>query len=154
MLFTLLFALLLNPFRPCEDTLYVAAAGTNQLYFIDTRFDPETAQHIKEHIERATVPGEPDEVISIDEISATAEVRNTLTNETVFVSDPPYARVLFVAGINRLNPKLKLPEYEPAGMTNAMGICHPLCNKAVDTPKEHGETDASYYQRMEKLHWK
>ncbi|KAH7146988.1 hypothetical protein B0J13DRAFT_621914 [Dactylonectria estremocensis] len=190
------------------DTPYVAAAGANQLYFIDTRFDPETAQHIKEHIERATVPGEPDEVIWIDEISATAEVRNTLTNETVFVFDPPYARVLFAAGINRLNPKLKLPEHEPAGdwlvtydigtsltrrqprdcssygcyhpedcrrqshdqcdvchrsrvdnwcsraMTNAVGVCRPLCNKAVDTPKEHGETDASYYQRMEKLHWK
>ncbi|KAH7116483.1 hypothetical protein B0J13DRAFT_653357 [Dactylonectria estremocensis] len=222
MLLTLLFALLLNPFRPCRgsptfqeeyrgnyvpqvidtwygfqvvapDTPYVAAAGANQLYFIDTR---------------ATVPGEPDEVISIDEISATAEVRNTLTNETVFVFDPPYARVLFAAGINRLNPKLKLPEHKPAGhwlvtydigtslttrqpracsdygcrdashcedqtngncnlchryriddwcdrgMTNAIGVCRPLCNKAVDTPKDHGETDASYYQRMEKLHWK
>ncbi|KAH6871195.1 hypothetical protein B0T10DRAFT_591417 [Thelonectria olida] len=237
MLFTLFFALLLNPFRPCEgsptfqeeyrgnyvpqvidtwhglqavapDSPYVAASGSNQLYFIDTRFDHETAQHIKEQIERATVLGEPDEVIFIDEISATAEVRSTLTNETVFIFDPPYARVMFAPGMNRLNPKLKLPEHEPAGhwlvtyeigtsltarqpgdcdrygyyhpddckrqshgycdichtsridnwcdrgLRNAIGICHPLCNKAVDTPKEDGETDASYYQRMDKLHWK
>ncbi|KAF7556643.1 hypothetical protein G7Z17_g1286 [Cylindrodendrum hubeiense] len=144
MLFTLLIAMLLNPFRPCEgsptfqeeyrdnyvpkvidawhglqvvapDTPYVAAAGQNHLYFIDTRFDPETAQHVKEQIERASVPGGPDEVINIDEISATAEVKNTLTGETVFVFDPPYARVLFARGINKRNPKLKLPEHEPAG---------------------------------------
>jgi hypothetical protein len=38
-------------------------------------------------------------------------------------------------------------------LTNAIGICRPLCSKAVDAPKEDGETDASYYQRMDKLHW-
>ncbi|WYZ36252.1 hypothetical protein EsH8_XII_000002 [Colletotrichum jinshuiense] len=135
--------MLINLFRPCEgspifqeeyrvnyvpkfidawtgpqivapDTPYVAAAGRNSLYFIDTRYDPETAQHIKEQIERATITG-PDDVIKIDEITATAEVRNGLTNETLFVFDPPYARVLFAKGINKRNPELKLPEHEPAG---------------------------------------
>ncbi|WYZ34197.1 hypothetical protein EsH8_I_000473 [Colletotrichum jinshuiense] len=143
MLSTLLIAMLMNPVISCEgpptfqeeyrgnyvpkfidawngpqvvapDTPYVAVAGRNQLYFIDTRFDPDTAKHIKNQIERASVGG-PDEVISIDEISATAEVKNTVTGETVFVFDPTYARVLFAKGINRRNPALKLPEPEPAG---------------------------------------
>ncbi|KAJ5212654.1 uncharacterized protein N7498_004300 [Penicillium cinerascens] len=211
--------MVLNPFRPCEgsptfqeeyrgsfvptviktgyglqvvapDTPYVAAAGPNKLYFIDTRFDAETAKHVKEQIEKATVPN-PEEYVAIDEISATAELKNSLTGETTFVH----------------NPELKLPEHEPAGdwlvtydlektltersdmfcydygchsnqdcirqtygncrvcrryrvdneceepMVNAIGVCHPLCSKAVDIPKEDGETDASYYERMDKLHW-
>ncbi|KAH8696481.1 hypothetical protein BGW36DRAFT_296859 [Talaromyces proteolyticus] len=191
--------MLLNPFRPCEgsptfqeeyrgsyvpqfieteyglqvvapDTPYVAAAGPNQLYFIDTRFDTETARHIKEQIERASVPN-MDEYISIDELSATAEVKNLVTGETTFVFDPPYARVLFARGMNKRNPDLKLPQHETAGdwlvtydrsttlakssapITNAAGICHIVCMKAADKPKEEGETDASYYQRMDKLHW-
>jgi hypothetical protein len=237
MLFGLLFTMLLiNPFRPCKgsptfqeeyrgsyvpnaietlyglqvvapDTPYVAAAGPNKLYFIDTRFDKKTALHIKEQIERALVPN-PDEYISLDEITATAEIKNAVTNETTFIFDPPYARVLFAKGLNRHNPELKLPEHEPAGdwlvtydlstskltkralfcydygcytdrqcidqsngncrichryrvdnecdtgMVNAIGICHPkLCSAAVDAPKEDGETDANYYQRMDKLHW-
>ncbi|KAJ5307365.1 hypothetical protein N7476_008021 [Penicillium atrosanguineum] len=219
--------MLLNPFRPCEgsptfqeeyrgnyvptviktgnglqvvapDTPYVAAAGPDKLYFIDTRFDAETAKHVKEQIERATVP-KPEEYIAIDEISATAELKNSVTGETTFVFDPP---------MPGRNPELKLPEHEPAGdwlvtydlektltkranlfcydigcysnqdcirqsngncrlchhyrvdnecdqpVTNAIGVCHPkLCSKAVDTPKEDGETDASYYERMDKLHW-
>lgn len=135
--------MLLNPFRPCEgsptfqeeyrgsytpkvietghglqimapETPYVAAAGQNKLYFIDTRFDPETARHVKEQIERATVSN-PEEYISIDEISATAERKNSITGETTFVFDPPYARVLFAKGINKRNPEIKLPEHEPAG---------------------------------------
>ncbi|KAF6802063.1 hypothetical protein CMUS01_15462 [Colletotrichum musicola] len=143
MLCQLLIAMALNPFRPCEgsptyqeeyrgnyvpkfvdawngpqilapDTPYVAAAGRNQLYFLDTRLDPETASHIKKQIERAKV-GAPEEVISIDEIEATAEVKNTATGETVFVFDPVYARVLFAKGINKRNPEIKLPEYELAG---------------------------------------
>ncbi|GKT59771.1 ankyrin repeat-containing protein [Colletotrichum tofieldiae] len=143
MFFTLFIAMLLNPFRLCEssptfqeeyrgnyvptfinawhgpqivapDTPYVAAAGPNKLYFIDTQLDPNTAKHIKEQIERATVVG-PDDIISIDEISATAEIKNTVTGETVFVFDPLYARVLFAKGINRHNPALKLPEPQPAG---------------------------------------
>lgn len=135
--------MLINPFRPCEgsptfeeeyrsnyvpktiqtkyglqivapDTPYVAAAGQNKLYFIDTRFDAKTARHVKEQIERATVP-DPDEYFSIDEFSATAEIKNSLTHETTFVFDPLYARVLFAKGINRRNPGLKLPEHEPSG---------------------------------------
>ncbi|OLN95375.1 hypothetical protein CCHL11_04780 [Colletotrichum chlorophyti] len=92
------------------DTPYVVAAGRNKLYFIDTRFDPESARQIREQIERATVPGQ-DEVISIDEISATAGVKNTLAGGTVFVRSP-HARVLFAKGINRRNPELKLPQHE------------------------------------------
>ncbi|KAK2008207.1 hypothetical protein LZ32DRAFT_609661, partial [Colletotrichum eremochloae] len=128
MLFTLLVAIFINPLRPCEgsptfqeeyrtnykpkfvdswagpqivapDTPYVAAVGQNQLYFLDTRFDPATAKHIKEQIERATVVGGPHEVTKIDEISATAEIINIQTNETLFVFDPLYARVLFAKGI-------------------------------------------------------
>ncbi|KAK1622816.1 hypothetical protein BDP81DRAFT_440886 [Colletotrichum phormii] len=97
------------------DTPYVAAAGKNSLYFIDTRFDPDVAKHIKAQIKRATTAGEPEEFISIDEIEATAEVRNRATGGTVFVFDPVYARVLFAKGINRRNPEIKLPEHEIAG---------------------------------------
>ncbi|OGM42818.1 hypothetical protein ABOM_008999 [Aspergillus bombycis] len=135
--------MLLNPFRPCEgspafqeeyrgsyvpkvidtgdglqvvapDTPYVAAAGPDKLYFIDTRFDPETAENIKKHIEKATVPS-PEEYVAIDEVLATAEIKNSVTGETTFVFDPPYAKVSFARGMNRHNPELKLPEYEPAG---------------------------------------
>lgn len=96
------------------DTQYVARAGPNQLYFIDTRFDNETASHVKEQIEKATTP-KADEYFYIDEISATVEIRNSVTNETTFVFDPPYARVMFAETINKRNPKLNLPEHEPAG---------------------------------------
>ncbi|KAJ6186424.1 hypothetical protein N7519_007725 [Penicillium mononematosum] len=135
--------MLLNPFRPCEgsptfleeyrgnyvpkviktgyglqvvapDTPYVAAAGPNKLYFIDTRFDAETAKHVKQQIEKETVP-DPEEYIAIDEVSATAELKNSVTGETTFVFDASYARVLFAKGINRHNPEIKLPEHEPAG---------------------------------------
>ncbi|GIJ92629.1 hypothetical protein Asppvi_001907 [Aspergillus pseudoviridinutans] len=143
MFFLLLIPMLLNPFQPCEgsptfqeehrgsyvpkviktgyglqvvapDTPYMAAAGPDKLNFIDTRFDPETAKHVKEQIEKATVPN-PEEYVAIDEISATAELKNSVTGETTFVFDPPYARVLFAKGMNRSNPELKLPEDEPAG---------------------------------------
>ncbi|KAJ5546459.1 hypothetical protein N7494_004044 [Penicillium frequentans] len=200
------------------DTPYVAAAGRNQLYFIDTRFDNASAQHIKNQIQRATIPI-PDEYFAIDEITATAEIKNSKTGETTFVFDPPYARVLFAQGMNRANPELKLPEHEPAGdwlvaydmdeiaegytsagnnltsrvtkrvvcsnfgcynnehcleqstacdlchkyrvdnwcdagrNVNAIGSCIRICTKVVDTPREDGETDASYYERMDKLHW-
>ncbi|OLN95762.1 hypothetical protein CCHL11_02671 [Colletotrichum chlorophyti] len=236
MIFALFIAMIINPFRPCEgsptfqeeyrsdykprfveawhgpqivapDTPYVAAAGKNKLYFIDTRFDPDTAKHIKEQIEWATTAGGPEQVISIDELSATAEVKDTATGETLFVFDPPYARVLFARGINRRNPALRLPEHEPAGewlvtydhnstsltarnscydygcnnyqdckrqtnnncdlchnyrvdseydkaLTNAVGVCRPLCGKKADVPKEEGEDDATYYNRMDDLHWK
>ncbi|KAJ5559566.1 hypothetical protein N7513_001965 [Penicillium frequentans] len=248
MLFLLFISMILSSFQPCDGsptyqeeyrnssyvpnfietplgfqiiapaTPYVAAAGRDQLYFIDTRFDSDSAQHIKNQIERATIPI-PDEYTAIDEITATAEKRNRKTGETTFVFDPPYARVLFAKGINKHNPELKLPEHEPAGdwlvtydldkiseayilagndltnrvtkrvvcsnfgcytdahcveqstactlcheyrvdnwcdagrNVNAIGSCIRLCTKPVDTPKENGETDASYYERMDKLHW-
>ncbi|KAF4785288.1 ankyrin repeat-containing protein [Colletotrichum scovillei] len=97
------------------DTPYVAAAGKNSLYFIDTRFEASVAEHIKAQIEWATVMVGPEEVIAIDEIEATAEVRNSAMGETVFVFDPAYARVLFARGINRRNPEIKLPELDFAG---------------------------------------
>ncbi|KAK1593259.1 uncharacterized protein LY79DRAFT_552262 [Colletotrichum navitas] len=144
MLFELIIAMLLGIFRACEgsptyqeeyrvnyvprfvdswhgpqivapDTPYVAAAGPKHLYFIDTRFDPETAKHIKKQIEWAAALMGPEDVIKIDEISATAEVRNVPTNETLFVFDPSYARIFFAKGINRRNPDIKLPEHESAG---------------------------------------
>lgn len=135
--------MLLNPFRPFEgspvyqeeyrnssyvptvietsygfqivapDTPYVAAAGINILYFIDTRFDKDTAQHIKNQIEKAFIPI-PDGYTAIDEITATAERKNG-NGETTFVFDPLYARVMFARGINKRNPEIKLPEYELAG---------------------------------------
>ncbi|KAK1474714.1 hypothetical protein CCUS01_05339 [Colletotrichum cuscutae] len=136
--------MIFSPFRPCEgtptfqdeyrgtyipnfieawhgpqivapDTPYVAAAGKNSLHFIDTRFEASVAEHIKTQIEWATVMVGPEEVIAIDEMEATVEVRNSLTGETVFVFDPVYARVLFARGINRRNPEIKLPELDFAG---------------------------------------
>ncbi|KAL7921912.1 hypothetical protein ACQKWADRAFT_327280 [Trichoderma austrokoningii] len=186
------------------DTPYVAASGQNNLYFIDTHHDAETAQHIKNQIERAMVAN-ADEYVSINETAATAEVKNS-KGETVFVFDPPYARVIFAEGMNKHNPSLQLPVHEPSGdweatydlgspltkrsdhcatygchssedcirqsrgscstchsfrvdnecargLTDAVGACHKHCKKAVDTPRQAGETDASYYQRMDKLHW-
>lgn len=38
------------------DSPYIAAAGINKLYFIDKRFDEETAFHIKQQIEHASIP--------------------------------------------------------------------------------------------------
>ncbi|KAJ1709389.1 hypothetical protein CA14_002063 [Aspergillus flavus] len=96
------------------DTPYVAAAGPNKLYFIDTRFDPETVKHVKEQIEKATVPN-PEEYVAIDDVSATVELKNSVTGETTFVFDPLYARVLFARGMNRHNPELKLPDHEAVG---------------------------------------
>lgn len=144
MIFTLVIAMLMSPLRPVEgtatyhelysrdykprfveawhgpqivapDTPYVAAVGKNQLYYIDTRFDAETAKHIKAQIEWGSTSSRPSQVISIDEVAATASVKDTATGETLFEFDPPYARVLFARGINKRNPGLRLPEHEPAG---------------------------------------
>ncbi|KAJ5704212.1 hypothetical protein N7493_011350 [Penicillium malachiteum] len=93
---------------------YVAAAGRNHLYFIDTRYDDASAQHIKNQIERASIPI-PNEYTAIDEITATAEIRNGKTGETTFVFDPAYARVFFAKGINKRNPDIKLSEHESVG---------------------------------------
>ncbi|KAJ5107893.1 hypothetical protein N7456_004568 [Penicillium angulare] len=92
------------------DTPYVAAAGTNTLYFIDTRFDKDTAQHIKTQVEKASIPV-ADEYTAIDEFTFTAEQKNK-AGETTFVFDPPYAKVFFARGINKRNPEAKLPEHE------------------------------------------
>ncbi|KAE8378271.1 hypothetical protein BDV26DRAFT_292368 [Aspergillus bertholletiae] len=123
--------MLLNPFRPCEgsptfqeqcrgncvpnvikttyglqvvapDTPYVATAGPDKLYFIDTRFDAETAAQVKEQIRKATVPN-PEEYVAINEVSATAELKHSVTGETTFVFDPAYARVLFAMNQYRSN---------------------------------------------------
>lgn len=85
------------------------------LYFIDTRFDIETASHVKEQIEKAMTPKADGYYFSIDGISATVEIKNSETNETTFVFDPPYARVIFAQAIKKRNPALKLPEHEAAG---------------------------------------
>ena len=128
--------MLTSPFRPCEgpptyqeeyrsmnyvhvfvetelgpqivapNTPYVAAAGRCRLYFIDTRFDAATAQHIKEQIELATVP-EKDSFIYIDDVTVTAEVRNTATGETI-AFDPVFAKIFFARTMNRCNPSLNL----------------------------------------------
>ncbi|KGO46495.1 hypothetical protein PEX1_041710 [Penicillium expansum] len=96
------------------DTPYVAATGPNELYFLDIRTTPETARHAKENLERARLP-KVNEYVAIDEILATAEIRNRVTNKTIFVFDPVYARIFFSRGMNKKNPDLKLPEYEPPG---------------------------------------
>lgn len=100
----------LGPQIVTPDTPYVAAAGRSRLYFIDTRFDAATAQHVKEQIELATV-GEKDSCIYIDDITATAESRNKATGETV-AFDPVFARIFFARIMNKNNPSLSLPEPE------------------------------------------
>lgn len=40
---------------------------------------------------------------------------SSITNETLFVFDPPYARLFFASGMNKKNPALKLPEHEHPG---------------------------------------
>ncbi|KAL1905798.1 hypothetical protein Sste5344_008475 [Sporothrix stenoceras] len=183
----------LGPLIIAPDTPYVAAAGRNRLYFIDTRFDTASAKHIKLQIEMLSVPGE-NLYLYVDDLNATAEVRNRATGETVFHFDPAYARVFFANIMNRGNPTLQLPEHGPAGdwvvtyprddskplvalahradhardpcdehscdtdaeyqIQNVVGKCHKAhCTKAVDKPRNDGETDASYYQRMDTLHW-
>lgn len=85
------------------DTLYVARAGPNQLYFIDTRFNNGTASYVKEQIEKVMTL-KAGGYFSIDEILATVEIKNSETNEMIFVFDPPYARVIFAREINNRNP--------------------------------------------------
>lgn len=133
-----------NPFRPCEgtptyqeefrgnnytpaftdtfrgrqiiapDTPYVAAAGQNLLYFIDTRLGAETAGHIKTQLERRFVPNE-EEYFKINEFAATAEIVNAKTLETTFTFDPVFVRVLFARGINKRNQEMKLVEHKIGG---------------------------------------
>ncbi|OAA56760.1 hypothetical protein ISF_07276 [Cordyceps fumosorosea ARSEF 2679] len=187
-------------------TPYVAVSGTNKLYYIDTRFNTDTASHIKEQVEWAAAP-RPGSYIAIDDVAATASVKDVSTNETLFDFNPAYARVLFASILNKNNPSLALPVHEPAGdwevtygegaqslteradhcskygchtdgdctrqsqhlcgkchharvdnecqvgHVNAIGLCAGGCSKAIDTPRIKGESDSSYYQRMDKLHF-
>ncbi|CAK7202857.1 hypothetical protein SEUCBS139899_005584 [Sporothrix eucalyptigena] len=94
------------------DTPYVARAGRSNLYFIDTRYDEKTAQHIKEQIELALVP-DADTHTYIDDITATAYKRNGDTNKVLVQFDPVYARIFFAPTMNKHNPMLKLPEGGP-----------------------------------------
>ena len=96
------------------DTPYIAAVSPNQLYFIDKKFDHASAAVIKEQLERLNGI-EPHEFSYIDEIDATAEIKNSKTKETVFKFNPAYARVFFAEIINRKNATLDLPLHEPAG---------------------------------------
>lgn len=89
-----------------------AACARNAIYFIDQRFDVESAKHIKEQLENL-VPNE-NGYWFIDEVSATAERRDA-TGKTVFTFNPAYARVFFVDSINSRNPAINLPVHEPAG---------------------------------------
>ncbi|OAA77213.1 hypothetical protein LEL_04036 [Akanthomyces lecanii RCEF 1005] len=196
-----------GPQISAPKTPYVAVAGSDKLYYIDTRFDAETASHIKEQIEWAAAP-RPGTYISIDDVAATAAVKDASTNATLFDFNPAYARVLFASILNKNNPSLALPVHAPAGdwevtygdgaqsltersahcsqygchsdddckraSHNLCGKCHHArvdnecevghlnhlglcagdrCAKAVDTPRIKGESDASYYQRMDKLHF-
>ncbi|KAJ5136314.1 hypothetical protein N7448_004868, partial [Penicillium atrosanguineum] len=95
------------------DTPYVAAARPDKLYFIDTRFDAETAKHVKEQIERATVPKPEEWDFSYGGIEKLCDRRNDIRVRPT--PPPPYARVLFAKGINRRKPELKVPEHESAG---------------------------------------
>lgn len=104
------------------DTLYVAAAERNRLYFIDTRFDAKIAAHIKQQNEWASVHG-PNIYIHIDEIAIMAEMESACRSEVPFTFDPAYARVTFTAGINRKSPDIKLPKQtEVAGHVVAYDI--------------------------------
>lgn len=87
--------------------------GSNKSFFIDTRFGGETARHVKEQTEIATVPN-PEKYISIDEVSAAAKLRSSVTGKTTLVFDAPYARVPFAKGISKCDPGLQLREHEPA----------------------------------------
>ncbi|KAE8143232.1 hypothetical protein BDV38DRAFT_277260 [Aspergillus pseudotamarii] len=112
--------MLLNPFQPCEGSpaFQEEYRGSYVPEIIKTEYGlqvvaPNTPYHVKEQIEKATVPN-PEEYVAIDEVTATAELKSSVTGETTFVFDPPYARVLFAKGMKRRNPELKLPEHEPA----------------------------------------
>ncbi|CZT21384.1 uncharacterized protein RCC_07247 [Ramularia collo-cygni] len=211
------------------DTPYAAACAQNAIYFIDQRYDVESALHIKEQLENLIA--DKNGHWFIDEIDATAERRDA-DGKTIFKFNPAYARVFFAESMNSRNPSLNLPVHEPAGdwmvvydtknaqvggkakrigtginprenatvtlddflqkrddcedlgcnsneechnkdrkcdscdmgrldnhcrdggLVNAVGICvSETCKAAVDTPRFEGESDADYYQRMDKLHW-
>jgi hypothetical protein len=94
------------------DTPYVARGGRKQLDFLDTRHDPETAIHVKEQIERASVAA-PDEILWTDVNTVTAGLKKA-DGRVVFTWDPPYGRVLWAHLFNELRPELNLPLHAPA----------------------------------------
>ncbi|KAJ6780615.1 hypothetical protein PWT90_03499 [Aphanocladium album] len=152
------------------ESSFIAHSGPNKVSFIDPRYDEATSRSIKEQIERANVQN-PGEYIHIDERAATAEVRDGATGETVFTFNPAHARLFFAREMNKRNPDLQLPERPTSGdwevaYSNGQAltarcqrppcdppICHKICKMAIDTPREVGESDASYYKRMDQLHW-
>ncbi|TQN69138.1 hypothetical protein CSHISOI_06388 [Colletotrichum shisoi] len=108
------------------DKPYVAAAGRNQLYSIETRLDPETAKHIKEQIQWAIGDGP--------------------TNETLFVFGPQIRQgAVCKKESTSATQNFKPPEHEPAGdwlvaydvdnpLTKRTGSCY---NHGCNTRKEH-----------------
>ncbi|KAJ3494501.1 hypothetical protein NLG97_g4038 [Lecanicillium saksenae] len=153
------------------ESSFVARSGPSKVSFIDPRYDEVTARTIKEQIERAKVQN-PGEYIHIDGRTATAEVRDATTGETVFTFNPAHARLFFAREMNKRNPELQLPERATSGdwevaysngqalVARCVGeppcdppICRKICKMAIDTPRAVGESDASYYKRMDQLHW-
>ncbi|CAK7202068.1 hypothetical protein SEUCBS139899_004788 [Sporothrix eucalyptigena] len=124
------------------DTPYVAVAGLDKLYFIDTKYDNETAAHIKEQIQWATVPN-PDEIFTFDFEKATAAVQNAATKEVVFEFDPPFARVFFARFLNRQNPTLQLPEHEEGGDWLVTYNVGNVFERAAEACSDHGCNSAS-----------
>ncbi|KAK3180180.1 hypothetical protein K4F52_008482 [Lecanicillium sp. MT-2017a] len=96
------------------DSPYVAAAGSNKLYFVDTRHTREDAAHIKEQIEQASVP-RPNNRIEVDEHTGLVQNIDAATGEVLFTFDPAYARILFAHLLNDANPEFEVPVHEPAG---------------------------------------
>lgn len=90
-----------------------AACAQNAIYFIDLRYDIESARHIKQQLERL-VSDDPKGHYYIDEVDAIAERRDA-DGKTVFAWNPAYARVLFAESLNEKDPDLKLPVHDPAG---------------------------------------
>lgn len=95
---------------PCHPD--AAACARNAIYFIDQRYDLQSALHIKSQLEN--IVAQENGHYYIDEIDATAE-RRDINNHTVFKWNPAYARVFFAESMNRRNPGLKLPVHEAAG---------------------------------------
>ncbi|KAK0387566.1 hypothetical protein NLU13_3812 [Sarocladium strictum] len=91
-------------------TPYVASVGRTALFYLDTRFPPETAAHIKRQIEEKWIHI-PTGYTYIDEVTVTVEKKRAETDEVLFVFDRDYAKVLYAKEFNKLDPALELPEY-------------------------------------------
>jgi hypothetical protein len=104
----------LGPQIVAPDTPYVAAAGRNRLYFIDTRHTREDAAHIKEQIEQASVPRHNNRV-EVNERTGLVQNIDAATGKVLFTFDPTYARVLFAHLLNAFNAEFEIPVHSPAG---------------------------------------